>query len=71
MAQINWLSANDRSSSFIRGDSRTHIDVILTTPSFIRKISNWEIKHDNPYTFHCHIFFNIKGDNRKADLKNK
>lgn len=68
MAQLNWVAANNGEPTFIKGDSRSHIDVTLTTSSGIRKISNWEIRHDNPYTYHGHIYFDIRGDTRRANV---
>ncbi|XP_072392351.1 uncharacterized protein [Diabrotica undecimpunctata] len=59
----DWIFANDLvvlnngKPTFVRGESRSHIDITLVNESYARKIAGWEVLEDNLYTFHRYIVF--------------
>lgn len=67
MAQMGWKAANNGEPTFIRGVSRTHIDVTLTPERERHKITEWKITNDNPFTYHGQIYYKI--GNSKVEKK--
>lgn len=68
-AQLSWMAMNTGQPTFIRGNSRSHIDVTLCSDTLSQKIRRWEIKNENPFTYHGHIYFEMKGDKDKRNCQ--
>ncbi|XP_057666046.1 uncharacterized protein LOC130899891 [Diorhabda carinulata] len=56
MAQMNIIAINNKKPTFVRGTSRSHIDVTLASEGSSRKIANW----DQIFTHHKFITYDIK-----------
>lgn len=67
LSQLNWTARNDGGHTFERGNSRTHIDVTLCSVDMFRKIKNWEIKYENPFTQHGQIYLNVASENIRRE----
>ncbi|KAK9686214.1 Endonuclease-reverse transcriptase [Popillia japonica] len=47
--------------TFVRGDTKSHIDVTMSTNSIAKHISNWEVLEKESLTEHKYIYFEIGG----------
>lgn len=60
MAALNMVAHNvGGEPTFVRGESRSYIDVTCSTTGIARRIENWEIITEENLTEHCSIFFKI------------
>ncbi|XP_045482738.1 uncharacterized protein LOC123686556 [Harmonia axyridis] len=64
LAQTSFTAINNGEPTFIRGTTRSHIDVTLSPINFQGKIKNWEVKYENPFTYHGHIYFAVESNTR-------
>ncbi|XP_045463892.1 uncharacterized protein LOC123673452 [Harmonia axyridis] len=78
LSQLAWTAMNNGKPTFVRGSSKTHIDVTLVPNTFAKKITDWNIKHENPYTLHGHIYFRVntkmptnRGDTGRVSIFDK
>lgn len=60
MGQLVWEAANTTDPTFTRESSRSHIDVTLCSTKLIPKIKGWRVVNENPFTYHGHIYFELK-----------
>ncbi|XP_072400842.1 uncharacterized protein [Diabrotica undecimpunctata] len=60
-----WISSadivvlNNGEPTFVRGESKSHIDVTLASKNVAKKISGWDVLGENLFTHHRYIFYEI------------
>lgn len=79
LSSKNWAVINEGDApTFIRGDSRSHIDITFSTEKISAKIKNWKVLPEETMSLHQYITFNIDGlvstnamERRNASVINK
>lgn len=66
MAELDLICHNDRSATFIRGNTESHIDITCSSTKLANKITEWKTLDATLFTFHKMISFEI---NSKACKK--
>lgn len=59
MAQLGLRAANSAEPTFVRGASKSSIDVTLFPERMPRGVTAWKICNENPFTHHGHIYFQV------------
>ncbi|KAJ8918242.1 hypothetical protein NQ315_014112 [Exocentrus adspersus] len=63
-AALDFVSHNTGEPTFIRGDTRSHIDITFTTQSLASRISGWRVLDHEALSGHQHIIFNVQNISR-------
>lgn len=69
MAELDLITINEGNSpTFVRGSSKSHIDVTCSTRKLSRRIRNWRVLDEEVLTYHKYIVFGITDTNAGKNI---
>lgn len=68
LAEDNLVVHNQgEAPTFIRGDSKSYIDITFSTEKMAKKVSNWKVLEEESLSYHRHILYEVSTERKKPN----